>query len=72
MINYRDQLYAFHFSEAQRYDPVFNGWSLLDLTITAVSTKVRNRNRQTLAPIVDSSVQDRHYYSRRTHARYRC
>ena len=32
MINYRDQLYAFNYGEAQWYDPVFNGWSLLDLT----------------------------------------
>ena len=39
MINYRDQLYAFHFGKAERYDPVVNGWSSLDLTIISC-TKV--------------------------------
>jgi len=33
LISYRDQLYAFpSFSNAERYDPVFNGWSSLDLS----------------------------------------
>ena len=35
MMNYRDQLYAFHFGKAERYDPVVNGWSTLDLTTTS-------------------------------------
>ena len=39
MINYRDKLYAFHFGKAERYDPVVNGWSSLDLTTTSC-TKV--------------------------------
>jgi len=40
MINYRDQLYAFRYhGKAERYDPVFNGWSTLDLS-TAWSAKV--------------------------------
>ena len=39
MINYRDKLYAFHFGKAERYDPVVNGWSSLDLT-TISCTKV--------------------------------
>jgi len=40
MVNYRDQLYAFGlYSKGERYDPVVNGWSTLDLPITR-STKV--------------------------------
>ena len=35
MINYRDQLYAFPSDcKAERYDPVFNGWSTLDMSTT--------------------------------------
>ena len=35
MINYRDQLYAFPSEgKVERYDPVFNGWSTLDLSAT--------------------------------------
>ena len=35
MISYRDQLYVFPpDGKAERYDPVFNGWSTLDLSIT--------------------------------------
>jgi len=38
MINYRDQLYAFpRTGQAERYDPVVNNWSTLDLS---ASTKV--------------------------------
>ena len=39
IMNYRDKMYAFHFGKAERYDPVVNGWSTLDLT-TASCTKV--------------------------------
>ena len=40
MINYRDQLYAFPSAgKVERYDPVLNCWSVLDL-LTTVSTKV--------------------------------
>ena len=39
MINYRDQLYAFLCDDkAERYDPVVNGWSTLDLFTTSSST----------------------------------
>ena len=39
MINYRDQLYAFLCDgKAERYDPVVNGWSTLDLFTTRSST----------------------------------
>ena len=39
MINYRDQLYAFSSDgKAERYDPVVNGWSTLDLFTTSSST----------------------------------
>ena len=43
MVNYRDQLYTFRrHGEAERYDPVFNGWSTLDLsTRSAVVTVIR-------------------------------
>ena len=35
VINYRDQLYAFlSDGKVERYDPVFNGWSTLDLSAT--------------------------------------
>ena len=35
MTSYRDQLYVFPpDGKAERYDPVFNGWSTLDLSIT--------------------------------------
>ena len=35
VINYRDQLYAFLSNgKVERYDPVFNGWSTLDLSAT--------------------------------------
>ena len=35
MINYRNQLYAFSSEgKAERYDPVFNGWSTLDMSTT--------------------------------------
>ena len=35
MINYRDQLYAFpQTGKAERYDPVFNSWCTLELSIT--------------------------------------
>ena len=43
MISYRDQLYVFPpYSTGERYDPVFNGWSTLDLQLsgTTRSTKV--------------------------------
>ena len=40
MMNYRDQLYAFpQTGKAERYDPVFNCWSTLDMPTTN-STKV--------------------------------
>ena len=40
MMNYRDQLYAFpQTGKAERYDPVFNCWSTLDMSTTS-STKV--------------------------------
>ena len=40
MMNYRDQLYAFsQTGEVERYDPVFNCWSTLDVSTTS-STKV--------------------------------
>ena len=40
MMNYRDQLYAFpQTGKAERYDPVFNCWSTLDMSTTN-STKV--------------------------------
>ena len=36
MINYRDQLYAFlSDGKVERYDPVFNSWSTLDLSTTS-------------------------------------
>ncbi|XP_078353487.1 kelch-like protein 11 [Oculina patagonica] len=31
MINFRDQMYTFHYDKAERYDPVFDGWSTLNL-----------------------------------------
>ena len=35
MINYRNQLYAFSSEgKAEKYDPVFNGWSTLDMSTT--------------------------------------
>ena len=40
MISYRDQLYVFpSFGMAERYDPTFNGWCTLDLSVTR-STEV--------------------------------
>ena len=40
MMNHRDQLYAFpQTGKAERYDPVFNCWSTLDMSTTS-STKV--------------------------------
>ena len=30
MINCRDQLYTFHWGKAERYDPVYDGWSTLN------------------------------------------
>ncbi|KAL9950819.1 hypothetical protein ACROYT_G043383 [Oculina patagonica] len=42
MINFRDQLYTFHYGKAERFDPVFNGWSSLDLSApSAVVTVVK-------------------------------
>ena len=45
MMNYRDQLYTFHFGKAERYDPVFNGWSTLDFSSSrsAVVTVVKGQ-----------------------------
>ena len=34
MINFHDQLYTFHLFCTQRYDPVFNSWSSLELEIS--------------------------------------
>ena len=40
MLSYRDELYAFPYDgKGERYDPVVNGWSTLDLS-TTTSTKV--------------------------------
>ena len=41
-INYRDQLYVFpsEGGKGERYDPVVNGWSTLDLSTGTRSTKV--------------------------------
>ena len=40
MLSYRDQLYAFPYDgKGERYDPVVNGWSTLELSTTS-STKV--------------------------------
>ena len=34
MLSYHDELYVFQpDGKAERYDPVFNGWSTLDLSI---------------------------------------
>ncbi|KAJ7358818.1 Kelch-like protein 12 [Desmophyllum pertusum] len=56
MINFRDQLYAFpETSNAERYDPVFNGWSTLDLCAnSAMVTVVRG---QIYAIKVDTSTE---------------
>ncbi|KAL9950816.1 hypothetical protein ACROYT_G043379 [Oculina patagonica] len=40
MINFHDKLYTFHRYKAERCDPVFNGWSTLDLSLSAPSTMV--------------------------------
>ena len=34
LINFRDQLYTFQCGKAERYHPVFNGWSALDFSIS--------------------------------------
>ena len=39
MLSYRDQLYAFSSGKVERYDPVINGWSTVDL-FTARSAKL--------------------------------
>ena len=41
MIKFRDQLYVFpHYGQAERYDPVFNGWSSLDLSTLDVKVAI--------------------------------
>ena len=41
MINYRDQLYAFLCDgKVERYDPIVNGWSTLDLFTTSSQSTV--------------------------------
>ena len=38
MMSYRDQLYAFPpYAKVERYDPVFNGWSTLDLQLSGTT-----------------------------------
>ena len=38
MMSYRDQLYVFPpYAKAERYDPVFNGWSTLDLQLSGTT-----------------------------------
>ncbi|KAJ7358817.1 Kelch-like member 33 [Desmophyllum pertusum] len=56
LINFRDQLYAFpQTSNAERYDPVFNVWSILDLCAnSAMVTVVRG---QIYAIKVDTSTE---------------
>ena len=56
MINYRDQLYTFHFGKAERYDPVLNGWSTLDLTTTSC-TKVNVVRGEIYAIEVNTSMK---------------
>jgi len=57
MINYRDQLYAFpQTGKAERYDPVFNCWSSLDLSITR-STKVAVVRGELYAIEVNTSTE---------------
>ncbi|XP_078353485.1 kelch-like protein 24 [Oculina patagonica] len=42
MIKFRDQLYTFpKYAKAERYDPVFNGWSTLDLYTSSAVTVVK-------------------------------
>ncbi|XP_078353488.1 kelch-like protein 24 [Oculina patagonica] len=42
MVKFRDQLYTFpQYSKAERYDPVFNGWSTLDLYTSSAVTVVK-------------------------------
>ena len=61
MLSYRDQLYAFPYSIAydnkgERYDPVVNGWSTLDLSITR-SSKVAVVSGEIYAMQVDNSTE---------------
>jgi len=57
MISYCDQLYAFSFyGKAERYDPVFNGWSSLDLT-TARSSEVAVVSGEIYAVEVDTYMK---------------
>ena len=55
MMGYCDQLYSFPYTgKAERYDPVFNGWSTLDLFITR-STKVAVVRDEIYAIEIDTS-----------------
>ena len=57
MLSYRDQLYAFPYDrKGERYDPVVNGWSTLDLS-TSRSTKVAVVSGQIYAIEVNTSTK---------------
>ena len=57
MLSYRDELYAFPpDGKAERYDPVFNGWSTLDLFITR-SSKVAVVRGEIYAIEVNTSMK---------------
>ena len=66
MISYYDQLYAFRYDvNGERYDPVVNGWSTLDLSTTR-STKVAVVSGEIYAIEVNTSTK------KSTVKRYHC
>ncbi|XP_078353481.1 kelch-like protein 25 [Oculina patagonica] len=55
MINFRDQLYTFHYCKAERYDPVFYSWSTLNsLTVSRGSAIVTVVSGEIYAMEVDT------------------
>ena len=57
VISYRDQLYVFPpFRLAERYDPTFNGWCTLDLSVTR-STNVAVARGEMYATEVNTSMK---------------
>ena len=57
LLSYRDELYAFQpRGKAERYDPVFNGWSTLDLSFTR-SSKVAVVRSEIYAIEVNTSMK---------------
>ena len=60
LLSYRDELYAFQpRGKAERYDPVFNGWSTLDLSFTW-SSKVAVVRGEIYAIEVNTSMKKIH------------